>query len=162
MGAVPIRRSAARSLLLLGAAAAGGAAVVACSAGHDATTDAAGQASCAAPFLRADQRGRSPEPHHGTTLGGVARGDSVTVYGRWYFGGPCRDVNPTGARRPATAVPLLLTTADGRTVTLASATPGGRDAAFTATIMIPADAAMGQARISDGEGHYVRLVIAGS
>jgi len=156
------RSSAARLLLLLGAVAAGGATVVACSSGRSATTDAAGQASCVAPFLRADQHGRPPEPHHATTLGRVARGDNVTVYGQWYYGGPCQDVNPTGARPPATAVPLVLTTSDGRSVTLASATPGGPDASFTAAITIPAAAATGQARISDDQGHYVKLVIVSS
>jgi len=125
-------------------------------------TNAADQASCVAPFLRADQRAQPPEPDHATSLGVVARGTSVTVYGRWYYSGPCQDKGPTaGARPPAATVSLVLKTSDGHAVTMTSATPKGPDASFAATVTIPAGAAPGKAKISDGRGNYVSVVVAG-
>lgn len=88
---------------------------------------AGAQASCVAPFLRADQRVSPPEPGHPSTLGEVRAGQSVTVYGHWYFAGPCVDTvtagQPIPAPRALSSVRLLLTTDDHRATTLVTVHP---------------------------------------
>jgi hypothetical protein len=130
------------------------------------TADVGSQGSCVAPFLRADPTRSPPAPGHPTSLGEVAAGHSITVYGWWYYDGPCIDVSKPGQTippaHPGGAVTVLLTTADGQTATLATAQPRGDDASFAATANIPDNAPLGPATVSDQLGHQVELTIVAS
>lgn len=88
----------------------------------------------------------------------------MTVFGWWYYGGRCNDVGAPGdsssPRPTGAAVQLRLTTSDGATRPVATATPGGPEATFAATVVVPADAPAGPARISDGQGNVVTLTVA--
>jgi hypothetical protein len=119
-----------------------------------------------APFLRADPTRSPPGPGQPTSLGEVRAGQSVTVYGWWYYDGPCTDVVEVGQTippaHPSGAVALLLTTSDGQTATLATVQPRGDEASFTAIVDVPDNAPPGSATITDQLGHTVELVIVAS
>lgn len=119
--------------------------------------------SWVAPFLRSDSERRPPSPAKPSTLGQVLPGQQVTVFGWWYYAGPCNDVFATGGgpspARPDGSVPLRLTTSDDATRVVAAPRPSGEEATFAATFVVPNDAAVGPARISDDQGHVVTLII---
>ncbi len=119
------------------------------------------QTSCVAPVLSTTRGAAATGPGDKPFLGQVSPGQRVTIYGRWYFSGPCQDTNASGqtpSAAPAGPVPLWLTTSDGQTRLLATEHPdsGG---AFTAQLTVPSDAQTGPATISDGQGHQIDLVI---
>jgi hypothetical protein len=122
-------------------------------------------ASCVAPVLSVARNAALPDPGHHPSLGSVARGQRVTVFGRWYFADPCPDTATTGQQLPAAvpsgAVPLSLTTADNRTRVLTTAHPDS-DASFTATLTVPSDAPLGHATITDTHDNVIDLVITSS
>ncbi|MEO8889160.1 MAG: hypothetical protein ABI301_06400 [Jatrophihabitantaceae bacterium] len=123
------------------------------------------QASCVAPVLGVERNAGPTDPGQPPSLGEVAPGQQVTVFGRWYFRGPCQDTRANGqplpAATPVGAVRLSLTTADHRMRVLATVHPD-RNASFAATLTVPADAALGPATISDGQAHVIVLDITGS
>lgn len=127
------------------------------------TADDSRRASCVAPFLRADARRSPPPPGQPTSVVDVRVGQTVTVYGWWYYDGPCSDVRGRGQTitpaHPSGAIELRLSTSNGQTVGLAAPQPHGEDASFTATVTVPDTAATGPATITDGLGHIVKLVI---
>ena len=167
------RRRRRRPILLAVAAAAiivAAGLMLAVSPSHDSTPregpgrTADHAASCVGPLLTVTKDGREVGPGRRPTLGTVTAGQQVTVYGRWYFAGPCQDTwtsgaGPTPAGRMA-VVRLSLTASDHRQRVLATVHPD-RSAAFTATLTIPADAAPGPATIDDGAGNLIDLVVAG-
>ena len=160
MVAVHPRPAGMRSIALASVAVA--MLLAACSSGsRSLDQDAAG--SCVAPFLRSDDVRRPPPPHNPTSLGTVTPGQQVTVFGRWYYAGPCHDVLTVGqkprAARAGGAVQLALTTNDRTTRNVAMGKPSGPEAFFAATFVVPLDAHPGPARISDGQGHVVLLTI---
>jgi hypothetical protein len=159
------RRNVLRTASVAGAAAVVAGVVAfgptACSSAH---TSDHGQASCVAPFIRADPTRSPPDPGHPTTFGHVKPGQRISIHGWWYYGGQCGDAQASG--QPATGQPastgsvqLSLTTADRQTATLATVDPGGDDASFVATVDVPVNAAAGPATITDGRGHMIDLVI---
>ncbi len=152
-------RRAATCAISLGCAGAMLAGAAAC--GQTGNSGDRGQASCAAPFIRADPTRSPPDPGHPTTFGDVRPGQRISVYGWWYYGGPCAD-NPIAdqsisPRISAGSVRLTLTMADHRTETLVTVRPEGADASFVATVAVPAWATAGPASISDGHGHVIDL-----
>ena len=169
------RRNVLRTASVAGAAAMVAGVVAfgpaACSSAH---TSDQGQASCVAPFIRADPTRSPPDPGHPTTFGQVKPGQRISIHGWWYYGGQCVDAPTTGPHatgQPATGQPatgksvagssiqLTLTTADHQTATLTTVDPGGDDASFVATVDVPVDAAAGPATITDGRGNVIDLVI---
>lgn len=123
-------------------------------------------ASCVGPLLTVTKDGREIGPGRRPSLGTVTAGQRVTVFGRWYFAGPCQDTWTSGAAPAAppgriAIVRLSLMTSDGRTAVLGEVHPDAASAAFTAMLTIPADAAPGPATIGDGEGNLIDLVVAG-
>jgi len=133
----------------------------ACSSAH---TSDQGQASCVAPFIRADPTRSPPDPGHPTTFGQVKPGQRISIHGWWYYGGTCVDTQATdqpasGQSVSGSSIQLSLTTADHQTATLATVDPGGDDASFVATVDVPDNAAAGPATITDGRGHTIDLVI---
>jgi hypothetical protein len=136
----------------------------ACSSAGGRDAHAADQgSSCVDPFIRSDKERRPPALGSPTTLGRVSPGQQVTVFGWWYYAGPCTDVADGGASPPSArsgaSVPIRLTTCDGVTRVVATAKPAGAEARFAATFVVPSDAAAGPARVSDGRGHFVTLTI---
>lgn len=118
------------------------------------------QASCVAPFIRADPTRSPPRPGHPTTFGAVQPGQQLRVYGWWYYKGRCEDTQPTAARStPARHVLLTLVTAGHRTKPLATARPHSPQASFTVTVSVPGEATLGPASISDSHGHAIDLDI---
>lgn len=119
-------------------------------------------ASCVGPVFGITPDPPPPAAGRWPSLGDVARGDSVTLYGKWYFAGPCQDtVTPRAASpsvSPASAVVLSLHTSDGAAHILATELPDN-NAAFTATLALPVDAPIGQAAITDSRDHLIKLVI---
>ena len=99
-------------------------------------------ASCAAPTLTAQ-----PKPAGTTSLGGVRRGATVTVYG-WFFLTDCYDTGQQGAPPPVAHVTLYLQHGGARTV-LGVARPRGDLGRFTARVTIPADAPLGRATLRE-------------
>jgi hypothetical protein len=132
-----------------------------CASERNSATEAG---SCVAPFLRSDDARHPPSPGRPTTLGRVVPGQQITIFGRWYYAGPCNDVGTIGSTptpaRTGQPVPLQLTTSDHSTRVVATGMPNGPEAGFAATFVLPDDAKVGPARISDGEGHIVTLTIA--
>jgi hypothetical protein len=154
-------RGAAMCAISLACAGAMLAGMAAC--GQTGNSGDRGQASCVAPFIRADPRRSPPDPGHPATFGHVRPGQRISVYGWWYYGGPCAD-SPTADRSISPrisggSVQLTLTTADHRTATLATVRPEGADASFVATVAVPAEATPGPASISDGHGDVINLDI---
>jgi len=131
----------------------------ACSSAH---TSDHGQASCVAPFIRADPTRSPPDPGHPTTFGQVKPGQRLSIHGWWYYGGQCLDTQATGQSVPASSIQLSLTTADHQTATLATVDPRGDDASFVTSVDVPDNAVAGPATITDGRGHVIDLVIVAS
>jgi hypothetical protein len=132
-------------------------------AGCGAGTSGRAGPSCVAPFLAAGQTASPPAPGHPAMLGEVHPGQSVTIYGYWYFDGSCADSGESSplsshSRRPASSISLSLTTADRHRTELGIAHPNS-DASFTATLTIPADSSPGPASIGDGPGDEVELMV---
>ena len=121
-----------------------------------------GAPSCVAPVLGT---AADPQPVRGgnwPSLGQVKQGQQLTVFGKWYFAGPCRDTTTAGAAppsaAPATDVTLSLHTSDGGWHQLATAHPD-ENSDLAATVQIPADATPGPATINDGRRDQLTLVI---
>lgn len=139
-------------------------AMVACSASSDGGSGGgAGEAaSCVAPAFGTTPEPQPLGPSKWPSLGEVTQGHSVTVYGKWYFGGPCADTVTGGGPVPSAAqedaVLLSLRTSDGLSIDLATVHPDA-DAAFTATLALPIEVPTGPATITDNRGHLIELVI---
>lgn len=114
-----------------------------------------------APVLSPRPGERPPGPDTEPSLGTVAPGRSITLYGRWYFD-VCQDTVPFGGTlTPATPrgqVPLTLVPGDGRALPLVVAHPDA-NGSFTVVARVPVDAPLGPATIRDDEGHTVGLVV---
>ena len=171
-GDTVVRRSAprARTAFAFALCVAALLADASCASNLDARRAASGDghgeaASCVGPVLGTTRDPRPLGPASSPQLGNVARGQSVTVYGAWYFAGPCQDTAAAGEAVPSAApeetVDLTLRAADGATFHLASVHPD-KSASFAATFEIPTTAATGPADITDNRGHHVRVVISGT
>jgi hypothetical protein len=160
---VPSGRSLQARLSVL-ASAAVALAVASCSSSSEGGSG--GQAgdvgSCVSAVFGTMPDPQQPAPGAWPTLGAVAQGHSVRVYGKWYFAGPCQDTvtrgGPLPSARPEDVVVLTLRTSDGVSVDLATVHPDAT-AAFSATLDVPVAAATGPATITDNRGHLIKLVI---
>ena len=141
-------------------------AMASCSASGDGGSGggAGDAASCVGPVFGTTPDPQSLGPGRWPSLGEVAQGHSVTVYGQWYFAGPCADTvtgdGPVPSAVPEDAVVLSLRTSDGVSIDLATVHPDA-DAAFAARLNLPVEARTGPASITDNRGHLIKLVITG-
>lgn len=130
----------------------------------------AATSSCVSPFITLDPTSKAPlDPGRGESTR-VAAGQSILVYGHWYFA-QCQDtrlkgegddeaLDPSSSALPSKEVEFVLVTNDGQTYSLGRAHPDNQGS-LTLRVSIPSNASRGRAEIRDMAGHRTLLRIVG-
>lgn len=155
----PRRARPSPSLLVAAGAIAVAVLAVVLAVGHGISDGGGGTAaSCVGPQL-SPEPDPQPDVRVPVSLGDMARGEQVTLYGRWYLA-ECHDTVEVGDTwepgPPMTDVPLTLTSAGSERV-LATAHPD-QQGSFAVTVRIPDDLPLGPAAIRDDLGQTLALL----